>query len=69
MVGHQVDLAYGVFHDVTPDRILEGFVEEGVGFAFISVEHQIEGGGSGTVVAFSPILERVSPGTPKFGDA
>ena len=60
-----MDRSYGVLHNATPDCILEGFIEGG-GVAFISIVHQVEWGGRGTVMAFLPVPERVSPETPKF---
>ena len=59
-------LSYGVLHDATPDCVLEGFVKVGTRVAFVSIQHQVEGSGSGKVVAFLPILQSVSPETPKF---
>jgi len=66
IVGHQADLSYGVLPDATPNRVLEGFVEEDTRVTFSPVQHQVEGSGSGTVMAFPPVLQSVSPETPKF---
>jgi len=49
-------LAYGVFCDTTPDRILERAVKEGIVVTFRSIQHQVEGGSSGSMMAFLPIL-------------
>ena len=56
-----MNLSYGVLHDVTSDRALEGFVEEDVRVVFVFIQHQVEGSGSGTVVPLLPILRCVSP--------
>jgi len=61
-----MDLAYGVLRDTTPDRVLEGYVEGDTRVAFVSIQHQVEWDGSGTVMALLPILQSVSPETPKF---
>jgi len=58
--------SYGALNDATSDRDLEGFVEGDTGIASASVQHQVERGGSGTVMAFLPIFQGVSPETPEF---
>ena len=63
-----MNLSYSVLHDATPDRILEGRIE-GVLVAFESAQHQVKGGGSGTVVPFFPVPKSVSPEVPKLRGA
>ena len=61
-----MNLSYGVLHDATSDRILEGSIKGGIRVALVSVQHQVEGGGAGTVMPFLPNLPCVSPETPKL---
>ena len=62
----EVNSSYGALHDATPDRILEGFIEGGVGVIFIRIQHQVEGCSSGTGMTFLPILQSVPPEAPEF---
>jgi len=61
-----MNLLYGAPHDATPDCILEGFVEGPVRTAFVSVQHQVEGGTSGAVMSLLPTSQSVSPEAPKL---
>jgi len=56
-------------HDTTPDRISEGPIKRGVVVTLRSIQHQVERSGSGSVMALLPILQGVSPETPKFWGA
>ena len=58
--------SYGALCDASSDRILEGFIEGNARVAFASVQHHVERSGSGTAMAFLPILQGVSPETPEF---
>ena len=60
-----MDLSYGALHNTTSDRLLEGLIEGARG-TIKSAKHQVEWGGCGTAIVFLPVLERVSPETPKF---
>jgi len=67
---HQVDSTYGILRDATPDRILEGFVEEEIRVGFVSIQHQVEVGGScQTAITFLPVPQSGSPEAPKFRGA
>ena len=61
--------AYGILPNATSDRILEGFIEGGVGVALVFVQYQVEGSSPGPAMAFRPILESISPEVPKFRSA
>ena len=69
IIGPQVDLTHGILHDVTPDRVPEGFIEEDGGVGFVDDQHQVEGRDSETIMTFLPILQSVSPEAPKFWGA
>ena len=64
-----MNLADGVLHDVTLDRLLEGFVEEDGGVLSVFVQYQVKGGGSVAIIAFLPSLQGVSPEVPEFWGA
>ena len=60
-----MDLSYCVLRNAVSDRIPEGFIER-VRAKSIVGKHKVEWSGAGTVMALLPVLERVSPETPKF---
>ena len=65
----QMNLSYSVSRDAVRDCALEGSIEGFVRVTSISVQHQIEGGSSRTVISFLSILQSVPPEVPEFWSA
>jgi len=51
-----MNLPYDISHNAVPNRILEGFIKEGDTVASSSIQHEVDGASSRTVIAFLPIL-------------
>jgi len=68
-VGCQMDLSDSILDDMTPDRVLKGVAEEDGRVGFASIQHQVEGSGSGIIMALLSVLQGVSPETPEFWGA
>ena len=64
-----MDLSYGALNDPSPDHTVEGPIHAVVGVTFISIQHQVDGDDSRTVMSSPPFLEGVSPETPNLWSA